>query len=185
MNGTKKELQAEIERLNSVIEEQRKAVRKLSEDYGCEINLPHAATGMNVPLIMDGREHNCRDEICKVVFDSISEHGIPDKRQVGAFTNRRVSFRDWHGGNSFVVPTIAAKIIAALLNNIAAYGEEMYRSGRCDGANHLVQLTKHLVQLAKGEVGLSKYESEEERIQLRNRSRTSRLRIEGMETKKL
>ena len=143
---TKPELEADIARLKKVVHAQEKAVSQLSEDAGCEVSFPHAPYGMDSgPFIYDGAEKVVESKILKVLWDVCHEHGIPRGHGEcpGAFARAELlPVRDYSnsGGRSFIIPSLAAKMIAGLLNGVADYGAACYRGGYSDGVSHLKQL---------------------------------------------
>ena len=149
---TKKELQAEIERLNGIIRDQANAIGKLSRENGVSVDLPHRAYAMTTPIqhgSKSARSH--KDRIEEVIFNAVKDHGIPHGWPMGAFSRNELNFRDFHGGMSFIIPKMAAGIIADLVNAIADYGLAMRAEGIEEG-NSLLK------GLATGKISSSEYD---------------------------
>lgn len=153
--ATKAELEAEIERLKQVIRSQEAAVRQLSLEKGVKISLPHFDYGMKSCLMFDDEGHKCADAIMALVWKVVTEHGIKNVPGVVA-TKDVLQTRDWHGGESYVVPEVAAKLIVGLINSVGDYGAAMYRTGYSEGSSLLVKL-------AKGKVSADAYEEDLQR----------------------
>lgn len=146
---TKAELETRIAELEATVRRQEKALRELSGDVGMEIRFPFAVHSVELPLMLDDNRHECRDKIAEVIWNVVHEHGIPVNTTPGARGISELSFKGWTPGARFVVPVLAGKMIAALIVEIARYGDAMYRTGHRTGSDLLTQLASGDITPAK------------------------------------
>ena len=140
---SKAELDAEIVRLKQVIATQERALRMLSADEGVEVAFPFAKHGMETGVFAVHGVGDVKGEVLGVIWDVVHAHGIPMKGCPGAVSGKEmvpVRGDGFSSGARFIVPTLAAEVMAGMVNRIADYGASCYKSGFSEGSSILRQL---------------------------------------------
>lgn len=152
---TKQELEAEINRLKGVINEQRRALEAV-HDRGVTVIMPppggeHNSDIGTAPHLAFNKS-NWRGLVLKPVMAVLRQHGVKDGMHIpGAPAELRLSDGYLSSGERWHLPTLTAVLVTDLLNDLAEFTSACYVAGLKDG-------TSLLKQLAQGELTVSELE---------------------------
>lgn len=137
---TKAELKAEIERLEGVVREQRRALDLLGADTGMEVILPFAPhAGFNGAAgYISGRQFS--SEVLPIVVEAIRKHGV--EVQCETKSELRLGECMYARGPTFVIPRLVGLMLIDFLDAAGSFSHACHKQGFKDGSDLLTRLAE-------------------------------------------